>query len=61
VWILGSFLEEGKNTHGRSYRNKMRRRNWRNDHPKTAPPGDPSHIQPPNTDSIVDANKSLLT
>ena len=28
---------------------------------ETAPPGDPSHKQPPNPDIIVDANKSLLT
>jgi hypothetical protein len=32
----------------------------RNEHPETAPPGDPSHIQLPNPDTIVDANKSLL-
>jgi hypothetical protein len=32
-----------------------------NDHPETAPPGVPSHKQPPNPDTIVDANKSLLT
>jgi hypothetical protein len=27
---------------------------------ETAPPGDPSHEQPPIPDTIVDANKSLL-
>jgi hypothetical protein len=27
---------------------------------QTAPLGDPSHIQPPNPDTIVDANKCLL-
>jgi hypothetical protein len=32
-----------------------------NDHPLTVPPGDPSHIQPSNPDTIVDANKSLVT
>ena len=26
-----------------------------------APPGDPSHIQPPNPDTMVDAKNSLLT
>ena len=36
-------------------------RDWRNDHPETALPGDPSHKQPPKPDTIVDANKSLLT
>jgi hypothetical protein len=30
-------------------------------HPETIPPGDPSHKQPPKPDTIVDANKSLLT
>jgi hypothetical protein len=30
-------------------------------HPETAPPGDPSHIPLPHPDTIVDANKSLLT
>jgi hypothetical protein len=31
------------------------------DHPETAPPGDPSHIQPPNPDTIAFASKILLT
>ena len=30
------------------------------DHPETAPPGDPSHIQPPNPDTIAFASKMLL-
>jgi hypothetical protein len=30
-------------------------------HPEMAPPGDPSHIQPPNPDTIVYARKILLT
>ena len=32
-----------------------------NEDPETAPPGDPYHIQPPNPDTIVDANTCLLT
>jgi hypothetical protein len=36
------------------------RQGLRHELPKTAPPGDPSHKQPPNPD-IADANKSLLT
>ena len=28
---------------------------------ETVPPGDPSHKQTPNPDTIADANKSLLT
>ena len=31
------------------------------DHPETAPPGCPSHNQPPNADTIVYASKILLT
>jgi hypothetical protein len=34
---------------------------WRNDHPETAPPGDPAHIQSQIPDTTVDANKCLLT
>jgi hypothetical protein len=50
-----------KKTHGRSYRDRVWRRDWRNDHLETAPPGDPSHIQSQISDTIVDANKILLT
>jgi hypothetical protein len=32
-----------------------------NDRPEPGPPGDPSHKQAPNLDSIADANKDLLT
>jgi hypothetical protein len=30
-------------------------------HPETAPPGDPYHNKPPNTDTIAYASKILLT
>jgi hypothetical protein len=30
------------------------------DHSETAPPGDPSHKKPPNTDTITYASKVLL-
>jgi hypothetical protein len=30
------------------------------DHPETAPPGSPSHNQPPNADTIVYASKILM-
>jgi hypothetical protein len=33
----------------------------RKGHPETAPPGNPSYVQPPNPDTIVDAKKCLLT
>jgi hypothetical protein len=59
TWIL---LRRGggQNTHGRSYRDKVWKGGWRNDHPETAPPGDPSCKQPWNPDTTADANKSLL-
>ena len=61
VWILWSFLERGnKNTHVRSYRDKVWSRDWRNDHPETDLHGHPFHIQSPNPDNVVDTNKYLL-
>ena len=33
----------------------------RNNHPETAPLGDPSHKQPSKPDTMADAKKSLLT
>ena len=53
VFLLQFILEGEKNTHGRSYRDKV----WRRDHPETTPPGDTSHIQSENPDTIVAANK----
>ena len=47
------------NIHGRSY--KVRGWDGRKDHPETAPPGDPSHKQPPNPDTIAYASNILLT
>jgi hypothetical protein len=61
VWLLWFFLEGGQNTYERSYRDKVWGRDWRNDYPETARPGNPSHKQPPKPDTIVDASKSLLT
>jgi hypothetical protein len=40
-----------KNTHGRSYRDTVWSRDKRMDHLETAISRDPSHNQPPNTDS----------
>jgi hypothetical protein len=55
-------LRRGKqNTHGRKCSDKLWSRDWRKGHPETTLPGDPSHIQSPNPDTIVDANKYLLT
>ena len=50
-----------RNTHGRRYWEKVWSRDWRKDHLETAPLGDPSHIQSPYPDTIVDDNKYLLT
>jgi hypothetical protein len=50
-----------QNTHGRSYRDKVWSRNLKKGHPVTVPPGDTFHMQLPNPDAIVDANKCLLT
>ena len=61
MWLLWFFLEGGQNTYERSYRDKVWGRDWRNDYPETARPGNPSHKQPPKPDTIVDASKSLLT
>jgi hypothetical protein len=54
-------LRRGKNNHGRRYRDKLWTRDYRKDHPKTAPSRDPSHIHSSNPDTIVDANKYLLS
>jgi hypothetical protein len=43
------------------YRDKEWSRNWRKGHAETAPPGDPSHMQTPNLDTVADAKKYLLT
>jgi hypothetical protein len=42
-------------------RDKVWSRDWRKGHPETAPPRDPSHIQLPNPDTIVESNKCLMT
>ena len=47
-------------THGRSYRNKIWSRDCRNDNLETHSPENPSHLQSPNPDTVVDANKYLL-
>ena len=46
-----------QNIHGSRYKNKVWGRDWRKGHPETALLGDPS----PKPDTIVDANKCLLT
>jgi hypothetical protein len=60
VWVLRSFLEGEQNTHSNTYEDKVLSTNWRKGHPETVPPGDSSHIQLPNPDTIVDAKKCML-
>jgi hypothetical protein len=50
----------GDNTHRRSYTDKVWSQDERMDYPKTAPSGDPSHNQSPNSDTIAHASKILL-
>jgi hypothetical protein len=60
VWVLQSFLEKGTK-YEIKYGDKVWSRDWRKGHPETAPTGDPSNIQSPNPDIIVDTNKCKLT
>jgi len=54
-------LQKGEqNTHGRRYRDKIWSRDWRKGYPETALPKDSSHVQLPNSDTIVGANQCLL-
>jgi hypothetical protein len=57
VDTLVLFRRGEQNTHGRIYKDKVWSSDWKKDHAETAPPGDPSHIQSPNSDTIVDANQ----
>jgi hypothetical protein len=61
VWTLQSFLEGGIKYVGSKYGDKVWSRDWRKGHPEIAPPGDPSHIQTQNPDTIVDAKNCLMT
>jgi hypothetical protein len=57
VWIHCSFLE----WRTKYPRDKVQSWNRRKDHWGTAPPKNPSHIQPPNADTIAYASNILLT
>jgi hypothetical protein len=46
---------------GTKYQWKELQRDRRKNHPESAPPRDPSHIQPPKPDTIEYASKILLT
>ena len=59
--VDASVLLRMGNKYESKYGDKVWSRDWRKGHTETAPPGDPSHIQLPNQDTLVDANKFLLT
>ena len=61
VWVLRSFLEGVTKYSREQYGDKVWCRDWRERPSETALPGDPSHIQSPNADTIVDAKKYTLT
>jgi hypothetical protein len=61
VWIIWSFLEGGTKYPREEIYRQVWSRDWGKGHPETAPPGDLSHIQPPNLETSMDANKYLLT
>jgi hypothetical protein len=44
----------------RKYGNKVWNRDLKKGHPETVSPWDPSHIQPPNPDIMIDARNCLL-
>jgi hypothetical protein len=61
VWITQSFLEGGTKYPEEDIQRQNVEQRQRKGHPETALPGDPYHIQSPIPDTIVDANKCLLT
>jgi len=50
-----------QNTHRKKYRDKEWSRDQRKVHAETAPPGDPSHMQPSNSVTIANGKKCLPT
>jgi len=55
------FRRENRNTRRRRYREKLLSRDLCKGHPETSQPGDPSHMQIPNLENIVDAKMCMLT
>jgi hypothetical protein len=60
VWVLRSFLEGEQNTHRSKYGDKLLSIDWRKGHQETVPPGDSSHIQISNPDTVVGAKRCML-
>jgi hypothetical protein len=55
-----SFLEGGTKYPWKELQRQSVEQRPKNDHPETAPPREPSHIQSQNPDTIMDVNKCLL-
>jgi hypothetical protein len=60
VWILLSILEGGNKAPMEGVTETQCGVETKDDHLVTDLPGDPSHLQSPNPDTVVDANKCLL-
>ena len=58
-WILHTFLEGETKCPWKELQRQSSELRWKKDHPETVPPGDPSHIQPPNPGTIAYARKIL--
>ena len=58
--MLQSFLE-GVTKYTNKYGDEIWSIDGKKCYPETAPPGDSSHIQSPNSEPIVDAKKGMLT
>jgi hypothetical protein len=58
VWVLLSIVEGGKTLMEGVTKTKCEAET---DYLETDSPGDPSHLQSPKPDTVMDANKYLLT
>ncbi|EDL78424.1 rCG65851 [Rattus norvegicus] len=61
MWMLHSHLEGEQNTHRRKYRDNEWNRGRRKGHPEAAPSRVTSYMQPPNSVTLADAKKYLLS
>jgi hypothetical protein len=61
VWILQSFLEEGTKYPWEEVQRQSVEQRLKERPSRDCPTWDASHVQSPNPDTIVDANKCLLT
>jgi hypothetical protein len=60
AWILHSSLEYGIKCPWKELQKFGAKTKEKIDHPETAPPGGPSHNQPPKADTTAYASKILL-